>query len=389
MNKRKICVVTGTRAEYGLLRPLLQEIKNDEALDLQLIVTGTHFSKEFGETYKEIEQDFFTFTKVPMDVSNQNNIDIINAMAKLQIDMAQILQKLTPDIVVILGDRYEILSIATAAFMLQIPIAHIHGGEVTQGAIDDSIRHSVTKLSSLHFTATQRYKQRVIQLGEEPNCVFNVGSLGVQNIKNIKLLDKKAFEESINFTLQKRNLLVTFHPQTLSSLSPKEQITELLAALGELEDTAIIFTKANADAGGDIVNKMIEEFVKEHKNSVVFASLGMLKYLSAVLHVDGVVGNSSSGIIEVPSFYKVTVNIGNRQKGREQAKSVIDVDISKKEIQKAIEKIYDKEFIKLLKNTKSPYEADNTSKKIKDVLKNVDVTSLHVKRFYDLKDNNA
>ena len=382
---RKICVVTTTRAEYGLLQPLIQKIEADDELSLQLVVTGTHLEKKFGETYREIEQDFHIDVKIPMNLESDDKEALSLSMAELQKEITRAFVDLKPDIVVILGDRYEILSIAMAAMMLQIPLAHIHGGELTEGAMDDSIRHAVTKLSHLHFTATQAYAKRVIQLGEQPTRVFNVGSLGVENIKNLKLLNKKAFEKSIDFTLGEKNILVTYHPQTLSKMKAKEQCSELLSALDALKDTKIIFTKSNADSGADVINKMIESYVSKNKERcAVFASLGQLRYFSAIQYVDAVVGNSSSGILEVPSFHKPTVNIGQRQEGRVQAKSIINCEILQEEIKKAIYKAYDEEFVQSLKNVSNPYESKETSTKIKKTLKSFPLDTILQKKFYDM-----
>jgi len=383
---RKICVVTTTRAEYGLLKPLMEKIDNDELLDLQLIVTGTHLEKAYGNTYKEIEKDFEIDAKIPMNLASDAKESLSIAMADLQKDITKVLLQLQPDILVILGDRYEILSVATAATMLQIPLAHIHGGELTQGVIDDAIRHAVTKLSHLHFTATQEYTNRVIQLGEEPKRVFNVGSLGVENIKNLKLLSKEEFETSVNFKLGKKNLLVTYHPQTISQYTPQEQFRELLKALDTFNDTKVIFTKSNADAGAKEINKMIDDYVHKNKDrSIAFASLGQLRYFSAIKYVNAVVGNSSSGILEVPSFCKPTINIGARQEGRVQAKSVINCEILQEEIQKAIYKAYDKEFIQSLQNITNPYESKETSLNIKETLKHISLDTILHKKFYDLR----
>lgn len=381
---RKICVVTTTRAEYGLLKPLMQEIQIDTSLILQTLVTGTHLDPEFGETYKEIEKDFDISAKTPMDTSSDKAKDLSCSMAKLQCDITQTLEQLKPDIVVILGDRYEILSIATAAFMLHIPIAHIHGGEITEGAIDDSIRHAVTKLSHLHFTSTETYKKRVIQLGEDPKRVFNVGSLGVENSKKVQLLTKEIFEDSIGFQLGEKNLLVTYHPQTISDLTPQEQFQTLLDALDQFQDIKIIFTKANADEGGKIINAMIDTYVaKNMHRTVAFNSLGQLRYFNAIRYVDGVVGNSSSGILEVPSFNIPTINIGQRQKGRVMAQSIINCSVNTNEIQKAINEIYTTEK-KAFSMTVNPYEGIKTAHHIKEELKNLSLQNIFQKSFYDL-----
>ena len=384
--KRKICVVTGTRAEYGLLYWLMKEIEADKDLELQLIVTGMHLSPEFGFTYKEIEKEFRIDKKIEMLLSSDTAMGISKSMGLAQIGFAEAFEELKPDILVVLGDRYEIFSAVSVAMICNIPIAHLHGGEITQGAFDESIRHSITKMSHLHFTATDEYKNRVIQLGEEPNRVFNVGGMGIENIKRLKLLSKDEFEESINFKLNKKNILVTFHPVTLENSTAKEQFQELLDAIDELENTNIIFTKANSDTDGRIINQMIDEYVtKNSHKSVGFASLGQLRYLSALQYIDAVVGNSSSGLLEAPSFKIATVNIGDRQKGRIKALSVIDCEPKKEEILKAFKEIYSKEFQEKLKNVENPYGESCPSKQIIEVLKNVNLANILKKSFYDLK----
>ena len=386
MNKRKICVVTGTRAEYGLLYWLMKEIEADKDLELQLIVTGMHLSSEFGLTYKEIEKEFKINKKIEMLLSSDTSIGISKSMGLAQISFAEAYEDLKPDIVVVLGDRYEIFSATSAAMIANIPIAHLHGGETTEGAFDESIRHSITKMSHLHFTATQEYKNRVIQLGEHPSRVFNVGGMGIENIKRLKLLSKEEFEKSIEFKLNKKNILVTFHPVTLENSTAKEQFQELLDAIDELENTNIIFTKANSDTDGRIINQMIDDYVaKNFYKSVGFNSLGQLRYLSALQFVDAVVGNSSSGLAEAPSFKIATINIGDRQKGRIRASSVIDCEPKKEEISKAFEKIYSKEFQEKLKNVRNPYGENCPSKEITEVLKNINLANILKKAFYNLK----
>ena len=388
MSKRKICVVTSTRAEYGILKPLLAEIYADDSLILQLVVTGTHLSEKYGATYTEIEADGFTIdAKITMNLDNDSNVTLSLAMAQLQSDITKTFSELKPDIIVILGDRYEILSVATVAMMLHIPLAHIHGGELTEGAMDDSIRHAVTKLSHLHFTSTQEYAQRVTQLGEQPKRVFNVGSLAVEQIKKLPLLSKKELEKSLAFKFGKKNILVTYHPETLSELLPQEQFQELLNALDELKDTKIIFTNANADSGGAIINTMIEDYIQKNSDkAVAFNSLGQLRYFSTIKYVDAVVGNSSSGILEVPSFHKPTINIGERQKGRTQPKSIVNAKLSQDDIKKAIYKAYDEDFLQIIKDVRNPYELEGTSIKIKKVLQNEAIDSILQKKFYDIKE---
>lgn len=383
---KKVCVITGTRAEYGILYWLLKEIQVDTKLELQLIVTGMHLSPEFGLTYKEIEKEFKINKKIEMLLSSDTTIGISKSMGLAQISFAEAYEELSPDIVVVLGDRYEIFSATSAAMIARIPIAHLHGGETTEGAFDESIRHSITKMSHLHFVATQEYKNRVIQLGENPNRVFNVGGMGIENIKRLKLLTKNKFEESINFKLNIKNILVTFHPVTLENNTSKQQFQELLNAIDKLEDTNIIFTKANSDTNGRVINSMIDEYVSKNFNkSVCFTSLGQLRYLSALQYVDAVVGNSSSGLGEAPSFRIGTINIGDRQKGRIKASSVIDCEPNKDSILKSFEKLYSKEFQEDLKTTINPYGDGCASQKIVEVIKNVDLENILKKSFYDLK----
>jgi len=382
---RKICVVTSTRAEYGLLYWLLKEIEADSELKLQLIVTGMHLSPEFGLTYKEIEKEFKIDKKIEILSSSHTNLDICAEMARVYEKFAPALAELKPDILVLLGDRYEIFGVAGVASIMQIPIAHIHGGETTQGAFDEAFRHSITKMSHIHFAATNEYANRIIQLGEDPSRVFNVGGPGIENIKKLNLLNKDELEESINFKLAKKNLLITFHPATLENSSAREQFNELLNALDELEETNFIFTKANSDTDGDVINKMIDEYVSQNpQKAVAFASLGQLRYLSAIKFVDIVLGNSSSGLLEVPSFKKATINIGDRQKGRARASSVIDVRPVKEEILAAIKRAYSKEFEQTLKDTINPYDGGNPSKKMVKILKEIKLDGILKKKFYDI-----
>ena len=386
MSKRKICVVTGTRAEYGLLYWLMKEIQKDANLKLQLIVTGMHLSPEFGLTYKEIQKDFHIDKKVQMLLSSDTSISINKSMGLAQIGFADAYDELKPDIVVVLGDRYEIFSAVSSAMIARIPIAHIHGGETTEGIFDEAIRHSITKMSHLHFTATDEYKNRVIQLGEHPARVFNVGGIGIENIKRLKLLTKEAFEKSIDFKLNKKNILVTFHPVTLENSTAKEQFQNILDVIDALIDTNIIFTKANSDTDGRVINSMIDEYVSQHKHkSVAFTSLGQLRYLSALQYVDVMVGNSSSGLIEAPSFKIGTINIGDRQKGRIMADSVICVNNSYDNIKNGFTKLYSKKFQKKLRDVCNPYSNGKASKKIVTILKSIELKDIIKKSFFDLE----
>lgn len=382
---RKICVVTGTRAEYGLLYWLMKEIQADASLELQVIVTGMHLSPEFGLTYKEIEKDFAINKKIEMLLSSDTSIGISKSMGLAQIAFAEAYDELIPDIVVVLGDRFEIFSAATAAMIARIPIAHIHGGETTEGVFDEAIRHSITKMSHLHFVATEAYRKRVIQLGEAPDKVFNFGAPGLDNILNLHLLAKEEFGNEIGFKLGKKNLLVTFHPVTLEQSTAEEQFQQLLAALDELSETRIIFTKANADTDGRVINTMIDSYVAANKDkAIAFASLGQLRYLSALRYVDAVVGNSSSGLTEAPSFKIGTINIGDRQRGRIKAASVIDCAPDKSAIIDAIQQLYSPGFRKSLSEVRNPYGEGGSSKKIASVLRTHPLTQLLKKKFNDL-----
>ena len=386
MSFRKICIVTGSRAEYGLLYWLIKAVYDDSDLELQLIVTGMHLSPEFGSTYRDIEKDFKINKKIDMYLSSDKSIDISKSMGLAQASFAKAYEELNPDIVVVLGDRYEIFSAACAAMIARIPIAHIHGGEATEGLIDEAIRHSISKMSHLHFTAAEEYLKRVIQLGEQPSRVFNVGGLGIENIKKLRLLSREEFEKSINFKLNTKNILVTFHPVTLERQSSKKQFQEIIYTIDELQDTNIIFSKTNSDIDGKIINKMIEEYTsKNSKKSISIASLGQLNYLSALKHVDFIIGNSSSGLLEAPSFKIGTINIGDRQKGRLQADSIINCLPEKVSIRESIKKIYSSNFKEILKNVKNPYGDECASKKIIEVLKNTPLNEILKKSFFDIK----
>lgn len=386
MKKRKICVVTGSRAEYGILRPLIEEIKNDAGLKLQLIATGMHLSPEFGLTYKEIEKDGFVIDeKIEILLSSDTPVGVSKSMGLAMISFAEAYERLKPDIIVGLGDRFELFSAVVSALVGRIPVAQLSAGDVTEGAIDESLRHSITKMSHLYFTTTEEYRRRVIQLGENPERVFNVGALALDNIKRLKLLSKEALEKEINFEFNKYNLLVTFHPVTADNDVSENSFRNLLAALDELKNTNIIFTKANADTGGRVINEMIDSYVSQNsRKAASFVSMGQLKYLSAMRFVDAVVGNSSSGIVEAPSFKVGTINIGDRQKGRIKAASVIDCGPAKKDIGNALKKLYGGEFQKKLKKVDSPYGAGKTAKKIKDILKNYNLKNILKKVFHDI-----
>ncbi|MDV2857686.1 UDP-N-acetylglucosamine 2-epimerase [Oceanimonas sp. CAM02] len=384
MSKRTICVVTGTRADFGLLYWLLKGIQAEPELELQLIVTGMHLSPEFGLTYQDIDKEFQINKKIEILLSSDTAIGITKSMGLAQISFAEAYAELQPGLVVLLGDRYEIFAAASAAMIAQLPIAHLHGGETTEGAFDEAIRHSITKMSHLHFTATEDYRRRVIQLGEKPDRVFNVGGMGIENIHRLTLLNKGDFENAINFKLARKNLLVTFHPVTLEDTTAREQFSELLAALDELVDTHLIFTKANSDTDSRIINQMIDNYVSDNPAKAAgFTSLGQLRYLSALQYVDAVIGNSSSGLTEAPSFKIGTINIGDRQKGRIKADSVIDCLPNRRAIRKAINQLYAPEFQQQLLQVSNPYGTGCASKDIIPVLKQVKLDDLLKKQFFD------
>lgn len=382
---RNITIVTGTRAEYGLLKPLIRKINESANFNLTLVVTGMHLSPEFGLTYKEIEDDGVPIAyKIDTLLSSDSSEAITKSIGLGLISFADLFQKLSTDLLIVLGDRTELLSVCIAAMIKGVPIAHISGGETTEGAYDEAIRHSITKMSYIHFTATQDYTNRVIQLGESPDRVFNVGAIGIDSIKNLQLLNRDEFENSISFKLNKKNLLVTFHPVTLERNSAKNQFKALIYALAELKDTTIIFTKPNSDKGGRIIIKMIDEFVKDNPNtSVAFDSLGQLRYLSSLQFVNAVIGNSSSGVVEVPYFKIPTVNIGDRQKGRNMPESVINCSPIQAEISNAIQLALSEDFNIQIKDVQSPYGDGTATDSIFKVLRDLNIESVK-KTFHDL-----
>lgn len=382
---RKICFVTGTRAEYGLLSRLMRLVKEDRDLRLQVIATNMHLMPEYGETYKEIEKDGFIIDKkVYMHKPSDDAHGIISSMVEEMQGMNDALSELKPDILVLLGDRYEILVAAQVALIHRIPIAHIHGGEVTEGAFDDAIRHSVTKMSSLHFTSCEEYRHRVIQMGEQPFRVFDVGSLGVENIKAVPLMTKDELEASLDFKIDTQTILVTYHPVTLGG-DPAKDIREFLEALDQFKDLKVIFTMPNSDTGRDAIALAVEKYVQNHSNRAkAYTSLGLKRYLSALQFVKAAVGNSSSGIIEVPSFGIPTLNIGDRQKGRLASKSVVNCGTSKDEVIAGLKLCLSEEMQKAAKTYENPYAKSNTANLIYQELKNVELTGLNLKTFYDL-----
>jgi GDP/UDP-N,N'-diacetylbacillosamine 2-epimerase (hydrolysing) len=383
--RRRICVVTGTRAEYGLLRWVIDCIKQSSLLELQLVATGSHLSPEFGLTYREIEEDGHHIdARVELLMSSDSPTGVSKSIGVGLIGFADVFERLRPDVVVVLGDRFEILAAASAAVIARIPIAHLHGGETTEGAYDDAIRHAVTKMSSLHFVAAEPYRNRVIQLGEDPSRVHLVGGLGVDAIRRVKLLDRGELEQAMDFKFGSRNLLVTFHPATLEEEPVEQQIDELLQALAELKDTKLIFTLPNADNGGRAIASRIGAFAKSHSNSRAYASLGQERYLSCLRQVDVVIGNSSSGLTEAPSMGVVTVNLGKRQDGRLRAASVIDCELKRDNILLAIAKSYSQSFRRTLATVVNPYGDGGASERIVQILESVNLRGVDRKVFYDL-----
>ena len=385
--KRKICVVTGTRAEYGLLFQLLKGLKKDKLFDLKLIVTGMHLSPEFGLTYKEIIKDGFKIDKkIEMIVSGDTPSDISKSVGIGFIGFSEAYKDIKPDLIIVLGDRYELLAASYTANIFGIPICHIHGGESTEGLIDEATRHSITKMSQLHMVANKVYFKRVEQLGEQKNRIFLVGGLGVDNIKKFKFLKKNILEKKLGFKFGKKNLLVTFHPVTLEKNTTEVHFKNLLDALSSFSEIKVIFTKPNSDTYGRKIIYMIDEYVKNNPDRACsFVSLGQMRYLSTLKYIDGVVGNSSSGLLEVPTFKKGTINIGNRQKNRLKATSVIDCKPNKTEIINSIKKIYSKSFKERIRKTVNPYGNGGASDKVIKILKKINYENLLLKKFNDIK----
>lgn len=384
-NKRRICVITGSRAEYGLLSSLMRTVQLDSELQLQVIATNMHLSAEFGLTYKEIEKDGFCIDKkVEMLLSSDTCNATTKSVGLATIGFADAYEDLQPDLIVVLGDRFEILAAVSAALFYKIPVAHLHGGEITEGAYDDCIRHAITKMSHLHFTSTEEYRKRVIQLGEQPDRVFNVGAIGVENLKNTPLLSKKELEKSLHFELSERSLLVTYHPVTLELATAEQQCHNLLEALNKFPEYHVIFTLPNSDTDGRVIMSQIKQFVGIYPDrAIAFTSLGKVRYLSILQYVSAVVGNSSSGIIEVPSFGIPTLNIGERQKGRIAADSVFNCGTTTEEIINGLNRIFSEDMLRISRLKNSPYDKSGTVNAICKTLKTYPLKSLIHKSFYN------
>lgn len=385
---RKICVITGTRAEFGLLSGLMRLIQQSEETTLQVVATNMHLSEWYGNTYREIEEAGFAIDyKVPMldESGADDSTATIKAMSRALAGFADAFDALQPDLIVVLGDRFEILCAVEVALIKQIPVAHLHGGELTYGAYDDAIRHSITKMSHLHFTSTEEYSSRVIQLGEQPERVFNVGALGVENIKRVPLMSKEEVERYLDFKIGDKTLLVTYHPVTLSDSNPLDDIHALFDALDEHPELRVIFTMPNSDTGGQVIAEAIEKYAELHKNNVrAYKSLGMRRYLSVMKYCAAVVGNSSSGIAEAPSFHIPTLNIGSRQEGRMAAISVYNCGTSKDAISAGLAHILSQEFRAQAAMANNPYKKEGTAQAIFDVISTYPLEGIIKKEFYNL-----
>lgn len=387
--KHRVCTVTGSRAEFGLLAPLIGKIESDEKIEHRLVVTGSHLSDAFGSTVNEIEESGIPIhAKIELPIKGDGKCDTAKATGTAISLFAEYFDKNRPALVIVLGDRFEIFAAATAAAILGIPIAHLYGGETTEGAIDEFFRHSITKMSVLHFVSCETYRRRVIQLGEAPERVFNVGALGIENIFNLPMMTVEELGQSLNSDLTScRFCVVTFHSVTLEEGTEEEQIRELIAALNEFPEMKFIITKANADAGGRIINRIWTSETPKHSNWVLVSSLGSKRYLSALKNAEMMIGNSSSGIIEGPSAHIPTINIGNRQKARVRADSIIDCKPVKEEIAAAMKKAMTAEFKAIARNTASPFGDGNVSSKIYSAITDYLKTGSRgiEKSFYDIE----
>jgi len=383
----KIIIITTTRADFGLLKNLILELKKNKIYP-KIVAAGSHFSKEFGYTYNEIKYSKIKlYKKIVINSHFNNPVNISSVISKHLIEMTKIFNKSKPDLMIILGDRYEMLAAAIACHISRIPIAHIHGGEVTSGAIDDAFRHSITKMSHIHFVANKIYKKRIIQLGEEPKNIFVVGGLGADSIKSTIFKSKNDLSSELKINFRKKNILVTFHPETLNKNKIKNQINEILKALKILKNTCIIFTGPGADAENKIIKTMLKKFIKYKKDTFYFNSLGHVNYFSILKLVDCVIGNSSSGILEMPTFKNGTINLGDRQSGRLKSSSIIDCKLNKEDIIRSIKKIYSNKFRIVIRNSKNPYGFPGSSIKIVKILKKINLDNILFKKFKDLNVN--
>ena len=383
---KKICVITGSRSDYGLLYGLMRKIEKSERLELKIIAIASHLSAIHGFTFKEIEDDgFIIHKKIECILSSDSDSSVIKSMGVALLGLSDALTEMRPDFVLLLGDRYEIFCAATASLVAKIPIGHIHGGEVTLGSIDDSFRHSISKMSNFHFCAADEYRRRIIQMGELPRNVYTVGALGVENIQTTELLTRNEIKEKLKIDFNSKFLLISIHPVAGSSEKNKIMVLELLKSLDKLIDTTFIITSPNADESGMLMNEIIKKYVNENDNAHYFSSLGRKIFLSLLSQSDGIIGNSSSAIIEAPSLLKGSINIGDRQTGRLFASSIINCEAKSKEISKSIKLLYSQGFQKKLKYVLNPYHKKDTSKSILEVLNNIQLSEIRPKIFFDLE----
>ena len=382
----KISILTSTRADFGLLKNLIHELKKNKKFSISVIASGSHYAKKYGETYKEIVKNKININeKIVFKSILDNEYGISKTFAKCVEKSTKILKKISPDLFIVLGDRYEVLASVISANILQIPVGHIHGGELTYGSADDGYRHSITKMSHIHFTAHKIYKDRVIQLGENPKKTFVVGGLGVDSLKKTKLLSRKDLEKKFNIKFKKKNYLVCFHPETSKKNSPKRQINEILSALKKIKETCIFFTMPGADLGNSLIEKEIKKFSSLNKNCFFYKSLGQVNYFSFLNQMNAIIGNSSSGILEMPYFKKATINLGDRQLGRLHSKSIINIPIRRKDILNSLKKIYSPSFKSMIKKEKSPYGNGGASVRIVEILKKIKTDNLFQKKFYNIR----
>lgn len=385
MNKKKICVFTCGRSDYDLLKPIIRFLNKDKNITLQILASGSHFSLAHGMTYKNILNDGFNINKsIRIPISNSKFTEIKYLSNSIE-KYSKALRSLNPNLTLLLGDRYETFSFAIASMYSNLPIAHISGGETTLGSIDDYLRHSITKMAYIHFPYHNIYRKRIIQMGENPSLVYNVGSIGSENITKIKIINKKKLEKLFNFKFMKRNLLITFHPSTLEKVTPKTQFKEILKSLDILKETFLIFTSANIDSGGNEINLMIKKYTKKNKNRSIFIpNLGQQFYFSFLKNIDALVGNSSSGIYETAIFKIGVLNIGERQTGRIQNKNIINCESNAQSINKGFKLLYSKNFKEKLKKVKDIFRKPKTSENIYKIIKSVNIPKNLYKPFYDL-----
>lgn len=383
VKQRRILVFTGTRAEYGLLRPVLNELIKFQ-IEPHLLISGTHLDQAYGATVSELSQsDSIQYHYAPIDLSDNTPLGVCHSMGEAIIKYADIIQKVSPDLVVVLGDRYETLCMATASVTSGVPLAHLHGGETTLGAIDEAYRHAITKMAQLHFTSCEEHRKRVIQMGENPKNVWNVGALGVENIQKNSLMPPNNIRKELNIPKDAQYIVATYHPVTKEKCTEESQINHILSALEKFPNIYVIFTGANADAGGNKINSILQKRAATHTRFKFFMSLGVYRYHSASRYALGVLGNSSSGIIEIPSLGVPVLDIGERQKGRYRSSAVIHCETDIESITRGIHTILQPETAKLAKTTSNPYDKRGSAQNIAHTLSTYPLDKILKSRFYD------